>query len=428
MTHLFAKTGICSICSSGGLVIETALEHANMKHSDLVIESTCNQVNQYGGYTGMTPADFAAYVKEMARGKGLPHDMPLIGGDHLGPYPWRHESAENAMAKAAKLVSDCISAGYGKIHVDCSMPLSDDVRDKKAPHHVSPELSAQRTFLLCKTAESARTDLQREQGLPLYVIGAETPTPGGAIEQPLNAPVTRPEDLSEFIGICEPLFLKGGLEDAWHRTVAIVVQPGIDFSSDAVIPYNKERARKLSDFHDQLPHQLTYEVHATDFQTEERLSEMVKDHFTVLKTGPVLTFAFRESVFALAHIENELLKKKKNTRTSDIIRVIDQTMIASPEHWRSHVREDDEDARIQRIFGLTDRVRYYWNYPAVKKSFAVLVKNLEHSIPTVLISQYIPDALRDVIDGKIPANPLFLMKHRISQALLPYIRACRENS
>jgi D-tagatose-1,6-bisphosphate aldolase subunit GatZ/KbaZ len=427
MTQLFAKTGICAICSSGGLVIETALDYAD--HCDLVIESTCNQVNQYGGYTGMTPADFAAHVKEMASKKGLPDEIPLIGGDHLGPYPWRHESAENAMGKAATLVSDCITAGYGKIHLDCSMPLSSDPLDKKNPHHVSPELSARRTFQLCKTAESARTDLQRKHGFPWYVIGAETPTPGGAIEQPLHAPVTRPEDLSEFIGICEHLFRKGGLDDAWHRTAAIVVQPGIDFGSDAVIPYNRDRARKLSDFHDQLPNQLAYEVHATDFQTEKRLSEMVKDHFTVLKTGPVLTFAFRESVFALAHIENELLGKKKNTRTSDIIRVIDHEMMQSPGYWRSHVREDDENARIHRIFGLTDRVRYYWHYPDVKKSLAILVKNLEHSsIPTVLISQYLPEALRDVMDGKIPANPLFLMKHRISQALLPYIRACRNKS
>ncbi len=38
-----------------------------------------------------------------------------------------------------------------------------------------------------------------------------------------------------------------------------------------------------------------------------RLRGLVTDHFAILKVGPVLTYAYREAVFALSFIEDELL-------------------------------------------------------------------------------------------------------------------------
>ncbi|TIT82627.1 MAG: tagatose-bisphosphate aldolase, partial [Mesorhizobium sp.] len=48
--------GITSICSAHPLVIQAAIRRA-VADPDLMllIEATCNQVNQFGGYTGMTP-------------------------------------------------------------------------------------------------------------------------------------------------------------------------------------------------------------------------------------------------------------------------------------------------------------------------------------------------------------------------------------
>jgi D-tagatose-1,6-bisphosphate aldolase subunit GatZ/KbaZ len=51
------STGVASVCSAHPLVIEAALTSAY--DGTVAIEATCNQVNQEGGYTGMTPADFA---------------------------------------------------------------------------------------------------------------------------------------------------------------------------------------------------------------------------------------------------------------------------------------------------------------------------------------------------------------------------------
>lgn len=58
--------GIYSVCSAHPLVIEAAMEQALQDDSLLLIEATSNQVDQFGGYTGMTPADFRDYVCRQA--------------------------------------------------------------------------------------------------------------------------------------------------------------------------------------------------------------------------------------------------------------------------------------------------------------------------------------------------------------------------
>ncbi|MFW6333646.1 MAG: class II D-tagatose-bisphosphate aldolase non-catalytic subunit, partial [Desulfosalsimonas sp.] len=149
--------GIYSICSSHRMVLEAAFTQAGKDESPLLIEATCNQVNQFGGYSGMIPADFADYIYSMAGRIGFDRKKLMIGGDHLGPYVWKSEPAENAMKKAEKLISDCIRAGYAKIHLDASMPLGDDNTEQ-----ISHELSAQRTARLCRAAENNAQQMQQK--------------------------------------------------------------------------------------------------------------------------------------------------------------------------------------------------------------------------------------------------------------------------
>ena len=61
-----AKVGIPSYCSANELVLETALARAKASGQPVLIEATANQVNQYGGYTGMHPADFYQFVMKLA--------------------------------------------------------------------------------------------------------------------------------------------------------------------------------------------------------------------------------------------------------------------------------------------------------------------------------------------------------------------------
>ncbi|MFW6080489.1 MAG: class II D-tagatose-bisphosphate aldolase non-catalytic subunit [Desulfosalsimonas sp.] len=411
--------GIYSICSSQRIVLEAVLQQAAEDQSPLLVESTCNQVNQFGGYSGMTPADFAEYIFSMARRLGFAEENLIIGGDHLGPHPWRTEPAETAMEKAENLVAHCVMAGYTKIHLDASMPLGDDGNDG-----ISHELSACRTAVLCMVAEKAAKQMQPPGRAPLYVIGAEVPTPGGSLAGPEDVPVSSPDEVEAFIDVCRRQFSEAGLDDAWNRVIAVVVQPGIDFGENWVKPYGADAAAGLSDFHDRLDGAMTYEIHATDFQTPAALEKMVQQHFALLKIGPCLTHAFREAVFGLSYIEDHLFDSCRNVRLSWIRESLCRVMDQNPGHWKSHHRaESASDWTV--LFSYLDRVRYYWARLEVEDALARLIANLTGQIPLPLLSQYMPSQHRAVAEGIIPADPVVLIRHKIREALFPYAAACR---
>ena len=144
------KVGVYAVCSAHPSVIAAAVQQAVEDESVLHVESTSSQVNQLGGYTGQTPSQFAEFVHSAAQRAGLSQGRVLLGGDHLGPYPWREQSSEVAMRNASELVRACILAGYNKIHLDASMACADDSQSG-----LDESTIAQRAASLCRAAETA---------------------------------------------------------------------------------------------------------------------------------------------------------------------------------------------------------------------------------------------------------------------------------
>ena len=91
------RAGLCAACTAHPLVLKAALTHAAKIGRPFLIEATANQVNQDGGYTGMTPMDYRAFVAALAKEAGCPPQLYLLGGDHLGPLVWRDRPAAEAM-------------------------------------------------------------------------------------------------------------------------------------------------------------------------------------------------------------------------------------------------------------------------------------------------------------------------------------------
>jgi D-tagatose-1,6-bisphosphate aldolase subunit GatZ/KbaZ-like len=96
-------SGIPSVCSAHPLVLEASMRATLPSRLPLLIEATCKQVNQDGGYTGMTPKDFRDFVGRIAADAGFPPERIILAGDHLGPNPWKNLPAEQAMDKADEL-------------------------------------------------------------------------------------------------------------------------------------------------------------------------------------------------------------------------------------------------------------------------------------------------------------------------------------
>ncbi len=395
--------GITSVCSAHSLVIQQALKVSKDFKVPALIEATCNQVNQYGGYTGMKPKDFVAYVRGIAEENNFPIENIILGGDHLGPNVWQNESAESAMQKSAVMVRDYVQAGFIKIHLDCSMRLGDDA------DALDVEISARRTAQLAKAAE-ASAGVEHRAALR-YVIGTEVPIPGGAHEHEETVSVTNVTDVQQTIQATREAFLREGLAEAWERVVGVIVQPGVEFGDDFVLNYQPEKTKELSRFIEEQP--MVYEAHSTDYQTRDALNHLVCGHFAILKVGPALTFAFREAVFALAMMENELISK---TQRSNIIKILDQVMIEHPEHWKKYYRGAETAQAFKRKYSLSDRIRYYWIQPEVQNAFAQLMKNLgTETLPYSLLSQY---------TGRTGLSSFQVIEWKIESVLQDYLSAC----
>ena len=388
--------GIPSICSAHPFVIRDAL--AALPHP--LIEATCNQVNQFGGYTGMRPADFVAFVRGIAEECQVPIENILLGGDHLGPHLWRGEAASDAMAKARRMVADYAAAGFTKLHLDCSMPLADD-----PPGPVTLEVAARRAAELAKAAE------EMSQGSPRFVIGTEVPSPGGATASEGELRVSRVEDVREAIEIHSRAFHQLGLDEAWERVVAVVVQPGVEFGDDFITPYDPEAARSLASFIEAQP--MVYEAHSTDYQSADALRVLVRDHFAILKVGPALTFAYREALFALAMMENEWLPAAQR---SNLMAILDRVMVKQPQYWKAYYQGTEQEQAFRRKFSLSDRARYYWTNPEVQSAQNALMRNMgERVLPYALSSQFL---------GRTGLSARAAIQWRIRRVLDDYCAAC----
>ena len=409
--------GMLAVCSSHPMVLQAAMELAAAEERPLLVEATANQVNQSGGYTGMTPADFSAFIRRLSESTGLPIEQITIGADHLGPHVWRNEPAANAMAKAAELATHCVAAGFLKIHLDTGMRCADD------PDIVlSPEVAARRAAALCLAAENAACD-RCDQNLPFYVIGNEVPPPGGGLEDDDHLTPTHPDNLLSSLALYEQAFRNAGLASAWQRVVAVVVQPGVDFGDRVIAVYDRDRAAALSACHASLPDFMTFEIHATDYQPPLALNQMVQDHFILLKAGPCLTFAFREAVYALANIEDEL---PGIHQCSNLRHVMETLMNDHPRHWQSHYPQDQaETLCFLRNYSYRDRIRYYWAYSEATDAFEHLIQNLRLPIPGALLRQFFPDLYPEIEGGALKPDPQTIIKRRIQNALNPYVKACR---
>lgn len=408
------------MCSAHPDVIAAAAREARTNDSVLHVESTSSQVNQFGGYTGQNPKQFASFVRSLAAEAGLPDNRILLGGDHLGPFPWRRENAAVAMEKAHGLVRECVLAGYQKIHLDASMACADDPATGPDERTV-----ADRAAALCETAENANREL--EAGAPplLYVVGTEVPAPGGESNAQDSIAVTSTEHVRATLQAFERAFENRRLNEAWQRVIGLVVQPGVEFGESNVFDYDRRKASALSHALPAAP-ALVYEAHSTDYQLASSLRELVEDHFAILKVGPELTFAFREAVFALSSIEQEIPKNKAN-RISNVRDALESAMLRNPVYWRDYYHGDESQVRLSRFYSYSDRCRYYWPEVEVKEQIDLLLRNLtETPPPLTLISQYLPLEYEAIREGRIQASPSQMIGHHIRTILHKYAKACGE--
>ncbi len=374
--HRGEHLGITAVCSAHPLVIEAALRLAGSGDRTVLIEATCNQVNQDGGYTGMTPAAFREFVEGIAGKVGFDTGRIVLGGDHLGPNPWKGLPADEAMAKAEAMIAAYARAGFTKLHLDTSIGCRGE------PAALADAETAERAARLAAVAE-------RDRGAqpPLYVIGTEVPVPGGATHPLDRLKLTAPDAVAQTHYAHQSAFEARGLDDAFSRVIALVVQPGVEFSHSDVIHFDADRAKALSATLSAYPG-IVFEAHSTDYQTIGGLRALVANGFAILKVGPWLTFALREALYALDAVADVL---EGGPPKGGLMAKMEDIMTAAPGNWKDHYEGDTNELWLQRHFSYLDRIRYYWPTTEAESAVSHLNSRLAGKrIPAPVVGQCLP--------------------------------------
>ena len=416
--------GIYSCCSANNYVIEAALECAKRDDSCVLIESTANQVDQNGGYTGMKPADFRDFVYSLADKIGVARDRVFLGGDHLGPLTVVDRNEKEAMEYAKRLVHDYVMAGFTKIHIDTSMKVADDDPNTR----LSDEIIAGRGAVLAKTCEEAYQKLVKTNPnaiRPVYVVGSEVPIPGGAQDPNAGMQVTRVEDFKATVAAFEKAFKAQHLEDTWKDVIAVVVQPGVEEKDAGCTEYDRNKAKDLMASIKEYPN-LVFEGHSTDYQTKYKLKELVEDGVGILKVGPGLTYAMREALFSLAYMEDLIMHGKEDEK-SHFIDILEKSMIGNPKNWQKYYHGSEDEKWFKRKLSFSDRARYYMVTPEVSAARDQMIQNLRtYGISLAALTQFMPIQYTRVREGLIENNPEVLIKDRIKNTIDEYLYATHQ--
>ncbi len=383
------QKGIASFCCTDQSVIECVLEQAELRQEYALIEATSNQVNQMGGYVGMTPQEFVQYALEIAEQTSFDSDKLILGGDHIGPLPWRNLPAQEAMKNAEELIVACVEAGYAKIHIDTSMPLGDD------PAVISPELKVERCVHLYQVAMETYEKLvamEPNRLKPLFVIGTDVPFAGGLMT---TTAITTPETLKHTLDLYQLEFVKRGCPDAFDDISAVVIELELDFDETGTYPH--EAVEKLKPIMREFPN-LVLEGHSTDYQSKETLHLMKEDGIRIVKVGPALTYAHREALLSLSQIEREVVM---DSERANYPCVLESAMLENPIYWEGWYSGDEKALHQQRMHGKMDRGRYYMTLTTVQNAELKLIENLNAAgyEPNKLIYDSINEVVRTYMEA-----------------------------
>jgi len=386
-----------SVCSAHPDVVRASLRRAQTLDRAIVIEATSNQVNQDGGYTGMTPADFISFVHRLAGETQTDRARIIFGGDHLGPQAWRNLPADQAMAKARTLVRDYVQAGFTKIHLDCSEGCAGESAQLDDSITVPRAADLGR---ICRDASS--TDL-------LYVVGTEVPPPGGARhDDHVDIPATSPDAARATLDAHMAAFADIG------EIGGLVVQPGVEFTPMTVhhLPLTRDPGLRAAISHHP---GVCLEAHSTDYQHPQAFVRLAELGFAFQKVGPALTFAYRQALYSL-----DLLRHLTGGQAS-LQSAMEQIMRDSPGYWQGHYHGNENSLHLQRHFALADRIRYYWPLPKAQQAVTALLNDIgQQTLPDPLLLQVFSPATLDRAVNLGGPQVQSLITAQIQLALDPY--------
>lgn len=343
---------LLAVCPTSPTVVRAALAAAHAANTPLLFAATLNQVDRDGGYTGWTPAQFAAFVREAAERQGVQTPI-VLGLDHGGP--WKKDAHvyeglgyEEARAEVRASLVACIEAGYEVLHLD---PTVDRRLPPGTPVPI-PTIVA-RTVQLMRAAE-ASTPEGKGQSLA-YEVGTEEVGGGLQSERRFQAYLQELRYALDRHGLPRPSFVVGDIGTTLDTT-----------------HFNVARARTLTR------------------QAQEALGAVLKGHYTDAvenlsayprsgmggaNVGPGLSAAEYDALADLTRLESDL---GADSGFADALR----SAIIDSGRWQKWMHPEEEGlpfdalAEDRQRWLMRTGSRYVWATSAVQEARARLYDNV----------------------------------------------------
>jgi len=397
MNKNLLKYSLPSFCTSNFDVLKAVLVFAKYHNFPVLIESTSNQVNQYGGYSGLKPFQFVKKLKKLAKLIKLNNNSMIVGGDHLGPLPWKNLDSVKALENSKILIRDCLRAKYNKIHIDTAVICRDET---KIDRHI-----------IIKKCDEILNFFEKKYFKNIFlVIGTEVPIAGGG--HILKSSTTKFESIKEEIDLYNTILEK-------KKKFALVIEPGIGFGHSKVIQAKLKNFDKSFNFSKK--NDFYYEAHSTDYQKIQSLKKLIKNNFKFLKVGPELTYFFSKTIFKMEKIESKICSKN----FSNIKNVLEEEMKKNAKHWIGHYRGSPKNLRILKFNSYLDRLRYYWDSKKVFSAKKKLFQNINKMNEEKLIKYFKFKKTDLKLKSKFKLNNSeFIIFKTIEIVLIKYYLAC----
>ena len=363
ISKLHGETGISrtifAACPNSRAVIRASICAAKRNKGPIKFAATLNQVDQDGGYTGMTQKQFVETIRKEAERVNFTGPV-IIAIDHGGPWLRDNQrtekwSLQKTMNWVKKSFTDAIDAGYDLIDVDPTIDM-----ELAEGEMISIGVVVDRTVELIKHCEIHR----REWALPpvSYEVGTEE-VHGGLADLKV---------FREFFELMKQGLATVGLADVWPCFV--VGKVGTDLHTTMFDP---DTARTLTGI-------------AAEY------GSLIKGHYTdnvenpegypatgmgAANIGPEFTEREYDALEELDTLEQKMAGEGKIEEKSGMIASLWKAVIDSGRwtKWVSGNESPDDFASIsdeRQQWLVKTGCRYIWEVPAVMAAREKLYQNL----------------------------------------------------
>lgn len=341
---MIQNNNLPSFCTSNFNVIKSLIIFAKYNNLPILLESTSNQVNQYGGYTFLKPKQFVKKVTKIAKELKFKNKI-IFGADHLGPLPWKHLEMNEALKNSRKLFKDVIEAGYKKIHIDTGVKLKGDKSLSKN--------------IIIERCKNILNSINKKKIKNIYfVFGTEVPLAGGSNHYKIKN--TNIKSIKKDIEYYKK----------FNDNFSLVIEPGMGFTNQKIHKLKNIKLLKIKKISEK--NNFTYEAHSSDYQTLHSLKRLVKNNFKFLKVGPELTYNYMKAILNMEKIEKITFK----SNLSEIKKIFIEEMNDDKTFWNQYYSGNKKKIEYLKFNSYLDRSRYYWNKKKINNSLIILKKNI----------------------------------------------------